>query len=88
MHAVVVDVTIKDRELAQGELRDAVVPMVSAVPGFVAGYWIAVSDVRGHSVVVFDSEEAARAAAGQVQEQRRDGVSIDDVQVGEVIAHA
>jgi hypothetical protein len=39
-------------------------------------------------VVVFESEEAARAAAGQVQEQRRDGVSIDDVQVGQVVAHA
>lgn len=88
MHAMVVDVTINDREVAQRELRDGVVPTVSAAPGFVAGYWIAVSDVRGHSVVVFDSEEGARAAAGQVQEQRRDGVSIDDVQVGEVVAHA
>ena len=88
MHAMVVDVTIKDREVAQRELRDDVVPTVSGVPGFVAGYWIAVSDVRGHSVVVFDSEEAARAAAGRVQEQRRDGVSIDDVQVGEIVAHA
>lgn len=88
MYAMVVDVTIEDRERAQSELRDRVVPMVSGAPGFVAGYWIAVSDVRGHSVVVFESEEAARAVAGQVQGQPRDAVSIDDVQVGEVVAQA
>jgi hypothetical protein len=88
MYAVVVDVTIEDRELAERELRDAVVPGVSGVPGFVAGYWIAVSDVRGHSVVVLESEQAARAVAGQVQDQARAGVSVDDVQVGEVVAKA
>jgi len=85
MHAVVVDVTIKDREAAESELRDSVVPMVSAAPGFVAGYWIAVAEGQGRSVAVFESEDAAGAVAGRIPEQGRDAVSIDNVVVG---AHA
>jgi hypothetical protein len=88
MHAMVVDVTIKDREAARAELDDQVVPMVSGAPGFVAGYWVAVSDNQGRSVVVFESEDAANAAAGQVRGQSRDTVTIDNVAVGEVVAHA
>jgi len=88
MHAVVVDVTINDREAAQGELSDHVVPMVSAAPGFVAGYWVAVSENQGRSIAVFESEEAADAMAEQVQGQGRDAVSIDSVSVGPVVAHA
>lgn len=88
MHAVVVDVTINDREAAQGELRDRVVPAVSGAPGFVAGYWVAVSENQGRSVAVFESEEAASAVADQVRGQGRDAVSIDNVAVGEVVAHA
>jgi hypothetical protein len=88
MHAVVVTVTIKDRERAQAALRDRVVPMVSGAPGFVGGYWVSVSDDQGASIAVFESEEAARAMAGQVDAAPAEGVSIDSVQVGEVVAHA
>lgn len=37
MHAVVVKVTLQDREAAEAELHDQVIPQVSQAPGFVAG---------------------------------------------------
>lgn len=88
MHAVVVNVTISDREQAQQELRESVVPMVSQMPGFVSGTWIAMDDSRGHSVAVFESEEAANAVAEQIRGTGRAGVTIDDVGVHEVVASA
>jgi hypothetical protein len=87
MHAVVVSVTVHDRDAAVGELDEQVVPTVSAAPGFVAGYWIALPNGQGRGTIVFDSEGAAQAAAGQVQATRQ-AVTIDSVEVGEVVAHA
>jgi hypothetical protein len=37
---------------------------------------------------VFESEDAARAAAGQIQAPPGDPVNIDSVEVGEVVANA
>lgn len=87
MHAVVVDVTVNDREASVATLREQVVPMVSSVPGFVAGYWMEAGPSNGHSIAVFESEDAARAVAGRVEAP--DGnVTIDNVEVREVVAHA
>ena len=61
MHAVVVRVNIDDSEGATARLREEVVPRVSQAPGFVAGYWTR-KDNTGLSMLVFDSEEAARNA--------------------------
>jgi hypothetical protein len=88
MHAVVVNVTIADRDAAVAELGDQVVPMASGAPGFVAGYWVALSDGKGMSVVVLDSEASAQAAAGQVAPRPGSAVTIESVEVGEVVAHA
>ena len=68
MHAVVVRVTVNDREAATQGLREDVVPAVSQAPGFVAGYWTRKegSD-QGLSMVVFESEDAANAAAERIQ---------------------
>ena len=41
MHAVVVSVTVHDREAAVSELNEQVVPRERTAPGFVASYWIA-----------------------------------------------
>jgi hypothetical protein len=87
MHAVVVNVTIKDPDAATASLRDQVVPQVKGAPGFVAGYWVGLDGGRGTSVVVFESEDAARAAAAQAQAPG-DFVTFDSVEVGEVVAHA
>lgn len=87
MHAVVVNVTINDPEAAAAELRDRVVPQVSGAPGFVAGYWVGLDGGRGTSVVVFESEDAARSAAAQAQSPG-DFVTFESVEVGEVVANA
>ena len=88
MHAVVVKVTIKDPEPAEQMLRSEVVPRVSSAPGFVAGYWTRSGD-GGLSMLVFESEDAARAAESALRSMPgRDAVTVDDVEVREVVANA
>lgn len=88
MHAVIVDVSISDTEGSQQELRERVVPMVSQAPGFVSGFWMEAGEGRGHSVVIFESEEAAKRMADQVRSNAPSAVTIDSVDVREVVAHA
>lgn len=87
MYAVVLNVTVSDPDAARAALRDEVVPQVSGTPGFVAGYWVGLDGGRGTSVVVFESEDAARAAAAQA-EVPGDLLTFDSVEVGEVVANA
>jgi hypothetical protein len=87
MHAVVLNVTVTDADAAAAALRDQVVPQVSETPGFVAGYWLRLDAGRGTAVVVFESEDAARAAAAQAQVPG-DLMTFDSVEVGEVVANA
>jgi hypothetical protein len=90
MHAVVVRVTIEDREAAQQRLDQDVVPQVSQAPGFRAGYWTW-KDNTGLSMVIVDSEEAANQAAGRVRDMvggMAGAVTLEDVEVREVVAHA
>ena len=64
MHAVLVSVTINDGEAATKYLRGEIVPRVKQAPGFVAGYWVRVENGdQGRGTIVFESEDAARAAA-------------------------
>jgi hypothetical protein len=72
MHAVVVSVTVHDRDAAISELHEQVVPTVSGAPGFVAGYWIALPNGKGRGTIVFDSEGAA---GGGDNRRRRGGRS-------------
>jgi hypothetical protein len=86
MHAVVVKVTIHDVEDAQSFLREKTVPGVSQSPGFVTGYWTRKGDT-GLSMVIFDSEDAAKAMSERVSSVVPDAVTLEDVEVREVIAH-
>jgi len=88
MHAVVVDVSISDPTQSQQELRERVVPMVSQAPGFVSGVWMEYGEGKGHSVVVFESEDVANGMAEQVRTNAPSAVTIDEVSVHEVVAHA
>lgn len=88
MHAVTVTVSISDRAQAEAGLHERVVPMVSRAPGFVAGYWLAPIDGKGASIAVFESEEAAREMASNVDAAPGGPVTIEDVSVREVVAHA
>jgi hypothetical protein len=87
MHAVVIRLTVKDREAAGGALREQVLPQVTAARGFVAGYWLSMPGGNGLSISVFDSQDAARTVAEQAQPPG-DFVSFDSVEVGEVVASA
>jgi hypothetical protein len=88
MHAVVVRVTLSEDDSASLEqLREQVVPRVSQAPGFSTGYWVRLEgEQKGTSVIVFDSEDNARAAADQFQPP--EGVTLESVEVGEVVATA
>jgi hypothetical protein len=87
MHAVVVKVTISDPETDLGQLREVVVPRASQAPGFVTGYWTR-KDSSGLSMIVFESEDAANAASGQVRSSVPAGVTLEDIEVREVVANA
>jgi Putative mono-oxygenase ydhR len=89
MHAVVVKVTIEDFETARKNLRAQVVPAVSQAPGFVAGYWTASEDRNnGIGMILFDSEESARTASEMIAAGAREGVTLDGVEIREVVEHA
>ncbi|NUR58533.1 MAG: hypothetical protein HOV87_07545 [Catenulispora sp.] len=92
MYANVVDVRIEiDFDQALKGLHEEVVPQVKQTPGVVAGYWMSPLDKDdvGHSVIVFETEEQARAAAQMVQEGSTpmEGVTIVRVETREVVAH-
>jgi len=82
-----VKVTINDEEASVSGLREQVVPGVSQAPEFVAGYWTRKGN-SGLSLVVFDSEDAAESASGRVRSTAPEGVTVDDVEVREVVANA
>lgn len=90
MHAVVTRVSVQDASTATEFLRENIVPGVSQAPGFVAGYWVRLDGDEGNSVIVFESEDSARAAADQIREGvgSNPGVTLNDVTVGEVVASA
>lgn len=88
MHAVIVDVSISDVEQAERGLRERVVPAVSQAPGFVSGFWMEAGEGKGHSVVVFESEDAAKAVAERVRSEVPPVVTVESVEVREVVAHA
>jgi hypothetical protein len=94
MHAVVVRVTIHNADRTRDVLNGQVVPQVSGAPGFKAGYWTwstGGGGTDGLSMIVFDSEENARAAGDRISAiaaESRDDVTLDGVEVREVVASA
>jgi hypothetical protein len=94
MHALVVRATIHNADRTREMLNTQVVPQVSGAPGFKTGYWTWPTDgaaSNGLSMIIFDSEENARAAGDRVRAvaaDRRDDVTVDSVEVREVVASA
>jgi len=89
MHAVVAQVTIHDFERGVAALRGELVPQIREAPGVVAAYWLRSQDDRGMSVIVCESEEAARGLARHIEAAGppTDAVTLDGVDVREVVAH-
>lgn len=86
MHAVVIPVRFNDRAAAESELP-GVVSQVSSMPGFVAGYWLALSEERGTSLIVFESEEGAQTLANVAHGAPHQSVTPGNIEVGKVLAH-
>ena len=87
MHAVIVDVEIKDPEAARKGLEEQVLPMVKGAPGFVAGYWVRLGDTDGTSMVVFETKEQALAGVPE-EGSSAPGVTFTRVVDGEILASA
>jgi hypothetical protein len=87
MHAVVTRVTINDNDAAESHLHEQVVPGVSQAPGFVAGYWTR-KDGTGLAMVLFETEDAANAAAERIPSMLTDAVTLEGTEVREVVANA
>jgi len=87
MHAIVIHANIHDQAEAKRGLDEEVIPMMKGAPGFVGAYFVAVDDTHGVSIEVFESEEQARAAAPP-EGATAPGVTLDSLQIGEVIAAA
>src|SRR5262245_33149985 len=94
MYAVVVRVTIHNADRTREVLNNQVVPQVSGVPGFKTGHWTwstGGGELNGLSMILFDSEENARAAGDRVRAiaaDAPDDVTLDGVEVREVVASA
>jgi hypothetical protein len=90
MHAIVVKSTLHDFEQGRNFLRQEGVPRAKQAPGFVSGHWVRLGPNSGTGMLVFESEEAAQAAAEQLSKNAppADAVTIDSVEIGEVVEHA
>jgi hypothetical protein len=94
MHALVVRVTIHNEDRTREVLNSEVVPGVSGAPGFKTGYWTwstGGGGLNGLSMIIFDSEENARAAGDRISAiaaDARDDVTLDGTEVREVVASA
>lgn len=65
-HALVTQVSLEGRDRAEAEtlLNEQVIPTVKGLPGFDRGLWLRSADgSTGMGIVVFESEEHAKAAA-------------------------
>ena len=91
MYAAFVTVTIDPGKEAEAKelLTSQIVPMVKQSEGLIAGYWGEPVDGRGLSIVVFDTEAHARAAAPPAGTRPPGSpVVVDTVEFREVIATA
>jgi len=71
MYAMVATVEIKagKGDEAMDILHNQVVPDVKQMPGFVSGTWARSEDgTKGHSVLIFETEDAAKAAIEQARQ--------------------
>jgi len=94
MHGLIVQVSIDPsrEEEARSVLHDVVVPRARALAGFSGGTWLrALDGGGGRSVLLFESEDAARAAAQEIRSQGPPPgvpVTLEAVEVYEVLAQA
>ncbi|MGH3516816.1 MAG: hypothetical protein ACRDQ7_05255 [Haloechinothrix sp.] len=94
MHAVVGIWTAAEsqREEQDRGLREQILPLVKAFPGFVAGYWMRDQETgKGYTTIVLDSAESARRfkalVVGNARAQAEVGITNDVLATVRVLAH-
>jgi hypothetical protein len=90
MHAVVVRSTLHDFDQATKVLREEGIPRISKAPGFVNAQWVRLDETTGTSMLTFESEEAAQAAAEMLRTNPPggDAITINNIEIGEVVERA
>ena len=90
MHAVVARSTIHKFEEAASFLKEQGVPRIRQAPGFVSAQWVRLDETTGTSMLTFETEEAARAAAEMIRANPPggDAITINSIEVGEVVERA
>jgi hypothetical protein len=91
MHAVFVRLTLEPSRADEAEklLHEVVVPTARQATGFQTGYWARSDDsTKGTSVEVFDTETNAKAFVDSMQIVPGSPVSIDSVDIMEILASA
>ena len=94
MHGVIVQVTIdaSGEEEARKMLHEVVVPQAKALAGFAGGTWLrALDGDGGRGVLLFESEEAARAAVERIRSEGPPPgapATLESVEPFEVLAQA
>jgi hypothetical protein len=94
MYGVIVEVKIDPNrsDEAQQMLDEIVVPMAKALAGFGSGKWLRSLDGdEGRSLLLFESEDAAKAAAEEIRSQGPPpgvAVTLERVAAYEVLAEA
>ena len=94
MHGVIVQVKIDSNheEEAERMLHEAVVPAAKGLAGFTSGTWLrALEGDGGRGVLLFESEEAARAAVERIRSEGPPPgvpVTLETVDAYEVLAQA
>jgi hypothetical protein len=83
----VVRSTLHDFEQATNVLRQEGIPRLSQAPGFVGAQWVRLDENTGTSMLTFESEEAARAAAEMLRTNPPGGsaITINSIEIGEVV---
>jgi hypothetical protein len=89
MHAVVTKATIHDLERGREFLNQEGIPRLQQAPGFVAGNWVALDESTGTAMMIFESEENAQTAAERIKTNppAGDAVTINSIEIGEVVGH-
>ena len=87
MYAVVARSTIEDFEQARKFLREEGIPRLSQMPGFISGHWVRLGEKSGASMILFETEEAARTAKERFETNPPPSVTPISMEVGEVQDH-
>jgi hypothetical protein len=89
MYAVITKVSVAPGRFdeAVGEANSMVIPMLKSQAGYVVSYFHTNADrTEGQSIAVFESKDQAEASAAAVAPPAESAVSLESVEVREVIA--